>query len=221
MNTEVWSRIIKQRCQNSQCGITYQRKGKTKFCSTECRQGAWAAGRERRAQTEKVCQNSGCAHKFTGIATKKYCSDKCRIINKDLNRRSLTGQHRNCDSCSGWYEISSVIDGKRSVRRKFCSARCQQISNNIRAHGISVTEYINLLRQQSWICGICYSEFDDIFEPVSENWHKRPVIDHDHATGAVRGILHNRCNLNLGIIEKSVQATKNCLIYLDKQSEAK
>jgi len=220
MSTNNWSLVSEQECQNSRCRIKYFRKGKTKFCNTECRKESWAVGRKRRAQTEKVCQNSECFQRFTGISTKKYCSDKCRIINKDLNRRSLTGQHRNCDSCSAWYEISSVIDGKRSVRRKFCSARCQEISNNIRAHGITVTEYINLLRQQSWICAICYSEFDDIFKPVSENWHQRPVIDHDHATGAVRGILHNRCNLNLGIIERGVQATKNCLIYLEKHSEA-
>jgi hypothetical protein len=31
----------------------------------------------------------------------------------------------------------------------------------------------------------------------------KPVLDHDHGTGAVRGVLHNGCNAVLGKIENS------------------
>lgn len=31
----------------------------------------------------------------------------------------------------------------------------------------------------------------------------KPVLDHDHATGAVRGVLHNGCNALLGKLENN------------------
>lgn len=31
----------------------------------------------------------------------------------------------------------------------------------------------------------------------------KPVLDHDHSTGAVRGVLHNGCNALLGKVENN------------------
>ena len=31
----------------------------------------------------------------------------------------------------------------------------------------------------------------------------KPVLDHDHATGAIRGVLHNGCNALLGKVENN------------------
>lgn len=40
------------------------------------------------------------------------------------------------------------------------------------------------------------------------------VIDHDHATGKVRGLLCNDCNLALGKIKDSIETLENMVAYL-------
>ncbi|WWO60296.1 recombination endonuclease VII [Xanthomonas phage SB4] len=32
-----------------------------------------------------------------------------------------------------------------------------------------------------------------------------PVLDHDHSTGAVRGVLHRGCNSGLGVVENGAK----------------
>jgi hypothetical protein len=54
-----------------------------------------------------------------------------------------------------------------------------------RLYGMTPADYAELLEQQDGVCAIC---------------KRRPrngrflVVDHDHRTGLVRGLLHNRCN---------------------------
>lgn len=48
-----------------------------------------------------------------------------------------------------------------------------------------------LIVQQGGRCAICSL-------PIT-----KPVLDHDHATGAVRGALHNGCNALLGKLENN------------------
>lgn len=53
--------------------------------------------------------------------------------------------------------------------------------------GISDAEYERLLAAQHGHCAICPNT------PKTRRLH----VDHDHATGAVRGLLCHRCNRNL------------------------
>ncbi len=55
------------------------------------------------------------------------------------------------------------------------------------------------------VCAIC-SEAEDM------------CIDHDHATGAVRGILCRRCNLAIGILGDTSEMLYRAFLYL-KQAE--
>ena len=42
------------------------------------------------------------------------------------------------------------------------------------------------------------------------------VVDHDHKTGAVRGLLCHNCNRALGLLQDSKENLMNCLSYLER-----
>ena len=59
-----------------------------------------------------------------------------------------------------------------------------------RAYGISAQDFRGLLEAQGGKCAICRLE-------------EATCIDHDHTTGMIRGLLCQRCNLQLGTLEKT------------------
>ena len=65
-------------------------------------------------------------------------------------------------------------------------------NSRIRAYGIEPNEYYEMLEKQGQGCAICKSG------PT----YRAMNIDHDHATGKVRGLLCDSCNMSLGHIER-------------------
>lgn len=69
------------------------------------------------------------------------------------------------------------------------------------AYGMTVEDRDEMLARQGGKCAICRSS-----EPRSKRgWH----TDHDHETGAVRGVLCLRCNVRLGMVEKDPSRVKD------------
>ena len=42
------------------------------------------------------------------------------------------------------------------------------------------------------------------------------VVDHDHKTGKVRGLLCHNCNRALGLLKDSTEYLENCISYLKR-----
>ncbi len=63
-----------------------------------------------------------------------------------------------------------------------------------RKYGIGHAGKEAMYKKQGGFCAFCGLPLP----PATRNCH----IDHDHTTGAVRGLLHNDCNLMLGFYEK-------------------
>ena len=67
----------------------------------------------------------------------------------------------------------------------------QRRSSHLRKRfGIDLEEFNRLFAAQGWRCAICKTQTPDR--------HRRFHIDHDHKSGAIRGILCGRCNRAIG-----------------------
>lgn len=72
--------------------------------------------------------------------------------------------------------------------------RDRQVGVRLKArYGITLEDYEALLVKQNGVCAICEEECKT---------GERLSVDHDHETGAVRGLLCRACNFRLGQIEK-------------------
>jgi hypothetical protein len=78
-------------------------------------------------------------------------------------------------------------------------------NSRIRKYGISPETYYEMLEKQGHKCDIC----------KAKSIRRAMNIDHNHTTGKVRGLLCDKCNLMLGIVEKKDFLDK-ALKYLAK-----
>jgi len=69
-------------------------------------------------------------------------------------------------------------------------------------YGITSTDYIRMMVVQDFRCPICEEEVEQF------------VVDHDHKTGAVRGLLCGPCNTGLGMFKDSTRRLAMAQNYL-------
>jgi hypothetical protein len=93
----------------------------------------------------------------------------------------------------------------RKTEKGRASLRRHQLRVKLRKMGISRGSYEALLVEQRGVCAICK-------RPCEQN--SRLAIDHDHATGRVRGLLCARCNIGLGYFLDDPLRLQAALEYL-------
>ena len=79
-----------------------------------------------------------------------------------------------------------------------------------RMYGITDAEYDALLESQDGLCAICRQP-----ETTIRNGRVQPLsVDHDHETGAIRGLLCARCNHMLGAAKDKASTLWAAVQYL-------
>jgi hypothetical protein len=86
----------------------------------------------------------------------------------------------------------------------------------LKSYGLDQQAIIDLWITQNKQCAICERllsviEFDGV----------RAVVDHDHVTGKIRGLLCYRCNIEVGIIEAGHLDRINKFLHSEILSEAR
>ena len=76
-------------------------------------------------------------------------------------------------------------------------------ANLMRVHKMTVEEYNTIVQKQNGLCDCC----------GNPNYAKRLAVDHDHATGKIRGLLCHTRNNHLGIFERKMDMFNK---YLEK-----
>jgi hypothetical protein len=104
----------------------------------------------------------------------------------------------------------------RRNRRKFCAKSRREYRQNpeirLRAdlkkrYNLDLQAYKTLLEAQNGKCAICGGGETGKFSRLS--------VDHDHATGKVRGLLCSACNAGLGRLRDSRKLLESALRYLE------
>jgi len=99
-------------------------------------------------------------------------------------------------------EAGRARAAKNPERYQFLQKRSRLLCK----YGLSFEEYTALLAQQEDRCAICRTDMTDPFPSF--------VVDHDHITGEVRGLLCNQCNAGLGFFRDDVARVRSALRYL-------
>lgn len=110
-----------------------------------------------------------------------------------------------CISTGCWYEsrplspVDTVTYNRRVHLRRF--------------YGITPEQYDEMFKTQNGKCAACGREQEDGARHVD-----RLQVDHDHSTGAVRGLLCSTCNRALGFLSDSPTRVEQLLTYIRKFS---
>jgi hypothetical protein len=76
-------------------------------------------------------------------------------------------------------------------------------------YGLTIAAYDSMLAGQEGVCAIC----------GRPSGKRRPAVDHDHATGKVRGLLCGRCNQGLGYFGDAPDRLRLAVAYLERNRE--
>jgi acetyltransferase-like isoleucine patch superfamily enzyme len=84
--------------------------------------------------------------------------------------------------------------------------------NLLRDFGILLSEYNELFEKQKGCCAIC-GIHQNIINPK-----KSLGVDHDHRTGKIRGLLCDRCNRAIGLLNDNINSINSAEKYLTEHS---
>ena len=102
---------------------------------------------------------------------------------------------------------------KNNVGRKQKTARKSHLKLSF---GITPEQYATLADKQQHQCAICERDTTEasIWTDVSGRTPTSLYVDHDHKTGAIRGLLCYNCNFALGHFKDSIERLQKAINYL-------
>lgn len=167
----------------------------------------------------KATCSEECLLALRNAATKKciYCLQE-KSVSEFSKSITVDGRTNSCKECvtrnwKSWYskepEEKRRANNDANARRYALKIGDSSISAaTARRYGASPEEITELLQSSKGMCQIC---------KVSTATH----IDHDHNTGAVRGILCNTCNTGLGMFRDSCENLNEAVRYLKASNSSR
>lgn len=140
------------------------------------------------------------------------CGDEKPLEEFPLHKGGKHGRHPLGKPCRGAQERRRYQRDRESLLAQMRSdPKRKQRSRRMalrRWHGMTLEEYEELWVRQSGCCAIC------------ERRMLRLLVDHDHATGELRGLLCSSCNFGVGDLRDDAEICRRAATYLRTRAEA-
>jgi hypothetical protein len=181
-----------------------RRSSKCKQCAAQYARERYERARRKRSPrnyTKALTAEQWSAVRRAGVLRCRSCLED-RPLNQ-FRKRIVNGREyyrRECRVCELESQARWRQENRRHIARYSKRYRCKQ-------RGITTEEYDRLVEQQNGLCAICG-------RPLGE---RGQTIDHDHETGAVRGIVHSSCNLVIGNAGDDTRVLSGAIRYLARR----
>lgn len=131
----------------------------------------------------------------------KECQ-KCKVVQSvdNFNKRS-----KSKDGLQAWCKSCMKLAQRKTMSSASARARSRTRAR-LRKYGISAEELAQLETARKGRCDICGKS-------------RKLVIDHDHKTGKVRGMLCSPCNTALGLFRDKPKIMRRAAKYVEYRSE--
>ena len=144
------------------------------------------------------------------------CGETKPVSEFNKNNKANDGLYSWCQTCARAdsnkfyranrekYLAMQKIWRQKNIEYKRAYDRKHQLRHGLKSkYGMSLNEYDAMLIRQYRRCAVCGGEMTP------------PNVDHDHATGAVRGLLCNPCNQAIGFFRDDPDVMRSAIRYIE------
>lgn len=148
--------------------------------------------------TDRIPQDINClwcSSAFTPVHhNNKLCSDDCK-----RKRRNYTSAKR----------LKPLLKDPVFLERRHAYDRKSHLKT---VYGLTLEDYDHLMLSQDGKCAICASPDPKL---ITRSPVKYLLVDHDHKTGRIRGLLCDPCNKAIGLMDDCPQTIRRAADYVD------
>jgi len=134
------------------------------------------------------------------------------------NKRQSRGKTHYCIPCHSDY-MAGIYQRTKDKRKKYLEDNAEAVAERKRSYylrstfGITIEEYETMCDRQANRCAIC-GEKESVPDPKNPSVIRRLAVDHNHASGKVRALLCQRCNMGLGYFRDNPELLNWAANYL-------
>jgi hypothetical protein len=152
------------------------------------------------------------------MKTCNTCKSEKNLSEFHKHSRTKDGAYPDCKICTAlknkeWYtsnkERHAAMSANWYAKNKTRATQKQQDWHYRSNYGISYEDFLALAEKQNNKCLIC--AIDLTFTGKKQT---RAVLDHDHDTGEIRGVLCSPCNTGIGLLKDSSNVLLSAYNYL-------
>lgn len=138
------------------------------------------------------------------------CGEEKSVDCFSPHKRYKDGLNCWCKPCcrdygNKWQNKNRTIPGPK--REKYLKDKRERLQAS--KYSISVERLEELRKEQIGLCALCGEKFDEKFSPA---------VDHCHDTGVIRGLLHHRCNVMIGMGRDNPELLRLGAEYLERHA---
>lgn len=127
-----------------------------------------------------------------------------RALTREISRRHYRRNRKKLLARNKAWRTANQAYLKRWRKQ---NAERMAAASRLHEYGMTQPQFENLKKKQKNRCGICKRRL------VS------PHVDHNHKTGAVRGLLCRACNSGLGFLHDNVRIIRRAIKYLTQHGK--